>query len=74
MSAAVRAGKRPQLKFRGPDGVIRWLNKATTVNKAPEPEFSQGDIVKMIPEFAELSAESLQFLEMDGAVRKVFLK
>ena len=72
MSAAARAGNRPQLKFRGPDGVIRWLNKTTTVDK--EPEFSQGDIVKMIPEFAELSAESLQFLEMDDAVRKVFLK
>ena len=74
MSAAARAGNQPQLKFRGPDGVIRWLNKASTVNKAPESEFSQGDIVRMIPEFAELSAESLQFLEIDDAARKVFFE
>jgi len=38
----------------------------------PESEFSKGDFVKMVLEFAEQNAESLQFSEMDDAARKVF--
>ena len=72
MSAAARPGNRPQLKFRGPDGVVRWLKRVTTVDNTPDSEFSQGDFVKMVPEFAELNAKSLQFSEMDDAARKVF--
>lgn len=71
MSAVAGAGNRPQLKFRGPDGVVRWLNKEVTADKAPESDFCQGDVVKMVPKFAALKSNSLPFSEMDDADRKV---
>ena len=73
MSAAARPIRnRPQLNVRGPDGVVRWLKRVTIVDNTLESEFSKGDFVKMVPEFAELNAKSLQFSEMDDAARKVF--